>query len=220
MALDRDTLLRAALELVDADGVESLSMRRLAGAFGVTPMALYNHVHDRADLLDGVADLLAREIERPSRRWGWRRRLKAVLHGTRAACLAHPAAMPLLEGVRSLTPALLAPAETGLEALAEAGLRPSAARTAWAALVGLTFGHVAYELGGHMRGPAACRGVLDTEAFPHIAAMAAAPAFDWARAFDRALDALIDGLVGAQRRCSPADGAADQASVRDSERAS
>src|SRR4051812_48793015 len=145
MALDRDTVLRAALELVDAEGVESLSMRRLAGVFGVTPMAVYNHVRDRADLLDGVADLVAREIARPSSRWGWRRRLRAVLHGTRAACLAHPHAISLLQAARSLTPALLQPAESALEALEDAGVRPAAARTAWAALVGLTFGHVAYE---------------------------------------------------------------------------
>jgi AcrR family transcriptional regulator len=195
MALDRDTVLRAALELVDAEGVDSLSMRRLAGVFGVTPMAIYNHVSDRADLLDGVAELVAREIGRPSSRWGWRRRLRAVLHGTRAACLAHPAAIPLLQGARSLTPALLAPAETALEALEDAGLRPAAARTAWAALIGLTFGHVAYELAGHMRGPAAGRGTPEPDEFPRIAAMAAAPPFDWDRAFARALDALIDGLA-------------------------
>ena len=197
MALDRDTLLRAALGLVDAEGVESLSMRRLAAVFGVTPMAVYNHVRDRADLLDGVADLVAREIGRPSGRWGWRRRLRAVLHATRAVCLAHPAAIPLLQGAQSLTPTLLTPAETALEALEDAGLRPVAAWTAWTALIGLTFGHASSELAGHMRGPAAGRGALDSAAFPRIAALHAAPAFDWDRAFDRALDALIDGLVAA-----------------------
>jgi AcrR family transcriptional regulator len=197
MALDRNTVLRAALELADAEGVEALSMRRLAGVFGVTPMAVYNHVRDRADLLDGVADLVARGIERPSSRWRWQRRLRAVLQGTRAACLAHPGAMPLLQGAQSLTPALLQPVETALEALEEAGLRPAAARTAWAALIGLTFGHVAYELAGHMGGPVAGRGALDPAEFPHIAAMATVSAFDWDRAFDRALDALIDGLVTA-----------------------
>lgn len=195
MALDRDTVLRAALELVDAEGLKALSMRRLADVFGVTPMAVYNHVHDRADLLDGVADLVAREIVRPSIRWGWRRRLRAVLQGTRAACLAHPEAIALLQNARALTPALLAPAETALEALEEAGLRPAPARTAWAALIGLTFGHVAYELAGYMRGPEAGGAALDADEFPRVAATAAVPPFDWDRAFDRALDALIDGLV-------------------------
>jgi AcrR family transcriptional regulator len=218
MALHRHTVLRAALEVVDAEGVESLSMRRLAALLDVTPMAIYNHVHDRADLLDGVADLLAREIGRPSNRWGWRRRLRAVLHGTRAVCLAHPAAIPLLQGARSLTPALLQPAEIALEALEDAGLRPASARTAWAALIGLTYGHVAYELAGHLRGPGEGRGTLDGAAFPRIAAMAAAPPFDWDRAFDRALNALIEGLVSAHhvsRRSPSALFAAQPEGVRE-----
>ncbi len=207
MALDRDTVLRAALDVVDAKGVEGLSMRRLAGDLGVTPMAIYNHVGGRADLLDGVADVVARSIERPPTRWGWRRRLRAVLLGARQACLEHPAAVGLLQGAGALTPALLQPTETALEALAAAGLGPDAARTAWAALVGLTFGHVTYQLAGHMRGPSTGRGMLDGAAFPRIAAMADTPAFDWDKAFERALDAVVDGLVGSRRPRSPLNAA-------------
>lgn len=195
MALTRLTVLEAALAIADADGVDALSMRRLAVELGVTPMALYNHVANRDDLLDGVADLVAREITRPSGRWGWRRRLLTVLGEVRAACLRHPAAAPLLQSTRAMTPALLGPVETGLEALEHAGLRPAEARAGWAALASLTFGHAAYELGGHMRGPASGSGSLDPIAFPRIAAMQNAPAFDWDRAFAHALDALVDGLV-------------------------
>jgi AcrR family transcriptional regulator len=195
MALSRLTVLEAALAIADDDGVQALSMRRLAADLGVTPMALYNHVAGREDLLDGVADLVAGEIARPSARWGWRRRLVTVLGDTRAACLRHPSALPLLQGARAMTPALLAPVEIGLEALENAGLRPPAARAGWAALVSLTFGHLAYQLAGHMQGPASGRGGLDPAAFPRIAAMQTAPPFDWDRAFGRALHALVDGLV-------------------------
>jgi len=195
MALSRLTVLEAALAIADHHGVQALSMRRLAADLGVTPMALYNHVAGREDLLDGVADLVAGEIAHPSARWGWRRRLVTVLGDTRAVCLRHPSALPLLQGARAMTPALLAPVEIGLEALENAGLRPAAARAGWAALVSLTFGHVAYQLAGHMQGPASGRGGLDPAAFPRIAAMQTAPAFDWDRAFGRALHALVDGLV-------------------------
>jgi TetR/AcrR family tetracycline transcriptional repressor len=195
MALSRPTVLEAALAIADADGVDALSMRRLAAELGVTPMALYNHVANRDDLLDGVADLVARGIARPSGRWGWRRRLLTVLGEVRAACLRHPSAGPLLQGAQAPTPALLRPAEAGLEALEDAGLRPAAARAGWAALVSLTFGHAAYQLAGHMRGPASGRASLDPVAFPRIAAMQSAPAFDWDRAFAHALGALVDGLV-------------------------
>jgi AcrR family transcriptional regulator len=195
MPLSRVTVLEAALAIADRDGVQALSMRRLAADLGVTPMALYNHVAGRDDLLDGVADLVAGEIARPAPGWGWRRRLVAVLTETRAACLRHPAALPLLQGTRAMTPALLAPVEIGLEALSDAGLPPASARAGWAALASLTFGHAAYQLAGHMHGSASGRGTIDPAAFPRIAAMGDAPPFDWDRAFRRALDALVDGLV-------------------------
>ena len=194
MALDRDTVLRAALAVVDSEGVEALSMRRLAADLAVTPMAIYNHVRGRAELLDGVADLVARRIETPSPRWGWRRRLKALLLSTRRVCLAHPAAVTLLQDTRALTPALLAPTEAALEALDEAGLRSDRAQAAWAALISLTFGHVTYQLAGHMGGQSTGTGSFDAAELPRIAAMTGPP-FDWDRAFERALDALIDGLV-------------------------
>jgi TetR/AcrR family tetracycline transcriptional repressor len=204
MPLTRLTVLEAALAIADVDGVDALSMRRLAAELGVTPMALYNHVANRDDLLDGLADLVAGGIAVPSARWGWRRRLVAVLQELRAACLRHPAAAPLLQGARAMTPALLRPVEAGLEALEDAGLRADAARSGWAALVSLTFGHVAYQLGGHMRGPATGRGSLDSVAFPRIAAMHMAPPFDWDRAFARALEALVDGLVPGRASDAPA----------------
>jgi TetR/AcrR family tetracycline transcriptional repressor len=198
MSLDRNTVLQAALDVVDAEGVDALSMRRLAGDLGVTPMAIYNHVDGRAALLDGVAELVAREIDMPNRRWGWRRRLRGIVLATRRACLAHPAAVGLLQTAGAMTPALLSPIETALEALEDGGATPAEARRGWAALIGLTFGHVTYQLAGHMRGPTTGRGTLDREAFPRIAAMENAPLFDWDRAFEHALDALITGLTRAR----------------------
>jgi hypothetical protein len=102
-------------------------------------------------------------------------------------------AVPLLQRTRALTPALLTPAETALAALADAGLPPAAARAAWAALIGLTFGHATYQLAGHMAGPPA--GTVAPADFPRVAALTEAPPFDWDRAFGHALDALIDGLT-------------------------
>lgn len=200
MALERDTVLWTALSILDAEGTEALSMRRLGRELQVTPMAIYNHVRGRRDLLDGVADLVAQSIERPPPRWGWRRRTTAVLGGVREVCLAHPAAVPLLQDARALTPALLAPTETVLQALSDGGLTEAQARTGWAALIGLTFGHVGYQLAGHMGGPPTGVGMLDTRTFPRIASMAIAPPFDWDRAFAWALDALIRGLVAGRAR--------------------
>jgi AcrR family transcriptional regulator len=55
--LHRVTVLDAAVELADAEGIEAVSMRRLADRLGVVPMALYKHVSDKEDLLDGMVDV-------------------------------------------------------------------------------------------------------------------------------------------------------------------
>ena len=64
--LTRDRVLQAALALADAGGIEALSMRKLGEAVGVEAMSLYNHVPSKADLLDGLVDLVFSEIELPS----------------------------------------------------------------------------------------------------------------------------------------------------------
>lgn len=171
--LDRDAVLRAGLAFVDANGAEAVSMRRIADALGVTPMALYNHVEDKRALLDGIADLVAREIDAPPAGAPWQRRLRETLRAVRRVYLVHPHAAPLIQTAHASTPALLAPMRHALDALADAGLPPRPALDAWVALIGLTNGHVAYQLTGH------------------------APELDFDRAFTHALDALVAGLAGA-----------------------
>jgi AcrR family transcriptional regulator len=61
--LSRERILAGALELVDQDGLEALTMRRLADALKVDPMSLYNHVESKDDLLDGLTETLWREFE-------------------------------------------------------------------------------------------------------------------------------------------------------------
>lgn len=148
--LDRERVLLAALELIDAEGLQALTMRRLAGALGVTPMALYNHVAGRHELLDGVADLVAREMAPVDAGGDWRERVSAWANGIRAAYLAHPNAVPAVQGTRTITAALLAPAHEVTTALEDGGFSAVDARAGWIAVVALVNGHVGYQLGGHM----------------------------------------------------------------------
>ena len=69
--LTRERVLHAALAMADAGGIESVSMRKLGEAVGVEAMSLYNHVPGKADLLDGLIDLVFSEIELPSAGVGW-----------------------------------------------------------------------------------------------------------------------------------------------------
>ena len=74
LPLSRDRILRAALELADEDGIESLTMRRLGRALGFEAMSLYHHVAGKDDVLDGILDLVLGESESPSPSGDWARR--------------------------------------------------------------------------------------------------------------------------------------------------
>ena len=65
--LSRDRVLSAAVTLADQDGIESLSMRKLAQEFGVVPMALYKHVANKHAMPDGMVDVVFGEIALPPR---------------------------------------------------------------------------------------------------------------------------------------------------------
>src|SRR3954465_16050253 len=69
--LSRDRILRAALELADEGGIESLSMRKLGQTLGFEAMSLYNHVASKDDLVDGILDLVLAEMEPPSPAKEW-----------------------------------------------------------------------------------------------------------------------------------------------------
>src|SRR5512140_1176538 len=73
--LDRDQIVTAALGIVDHEGVEALSLRRLAVALRVTPMSIYWHVRDKAELLELVGQAVLAEIEIPPGRGDWREQL-------------------------------------------------------------------------------------------------------------------------------------------------
>jgi AcrR family transcriptional regulator len=93
--LDRDSVLRAGLALADESGLDAVTLRRLAGRIGVTPMALYRHVAGKGGLLDGMADLLYAELDVPEPDGDWWSELAALAHSVRRVLLAHPATVPL-----------------------------------------------------------------------------------------------------------------------------
>src|SRR3954463_13544583 len=70
--LSRERVLRAGLALADEQGIESLTMRKLGQAVGVEAVALYNHVANKEDLLDGMIDIVFSEIDLPSTRGSWK----------------------------------------------------------------------------------------------------------------------------------------------------
>src|SRR5215210_4794666 len=95
--LSRERVLGAAVELADRDGIESLSMRRLADHLGVGAMSLYYHVPNKTRLLDGMVDVVFDEIEPPPTGVDWRTAMRRRAHSTREALARHRWGVGLLE---------------------------------------------------------------------------------------------------------------------------
>jgi AcrR family transcriptional regulator len=102
--LSRERVLRAAITIADDGGLRALTMRRLAEHLGAEAMSLYHHVAGKEELLDGVADVLVREINEavagvggPAEGPAWRTAVRGRVLAARAVLLRHPWAPRLLE---------------------------------------------------------------------------------------------------------------------------
>jgi TetR/AcrR family tetracycline transcriptional repressor len=120
--LDRRLVLQAALEVIDRDGLEALTMRRLASYLDVDPMTVHHHVGSKDLLLDGVAELLWQEVGRPGERQDAKDVLRTLARGVRSLFHRHPEAAPLVMRCNDLTRSELELWRVYLDALASAGL--------------------------------------------------------------------------------------------------
>lgn len=120
--LSKERVLRAAVELADDEGLERLSMRRLAKELGVEAMSLYNHVASKDEILAGMMDSVVAEIELPSDAPDWKAAVRASAISTRDVLRSHPWAASLWMSRQSGGPAQLRRTDWMLRTLREAGL--------------------------------------------------------------------------------------------------
>jgi AcrR family transcriptional regulator len=106
-SLNRERVLRTAVALADEGGVESLSMRKVAQELGVVPMALYRHVANKDEMLDGMIDLVVGEIDPPPGGTDWKAAIRARILSARRALLRHPWASRVIESRTEPGPAML-----------------------------------------------------------------------------------------------------------------
>jgi len=107
--LTRQRVLRAAVELADQIGIDSLSMRRLAEELGVVPMALYKHVANKEELLDGMVDVVVAEIDPPpSGDTDWKSSVRQRILSARQSLLRHRWASGVIESRANPSAVLLA----------------------------------------------------------------------------------------------------------------
>jgi AcrR family transcriptional regulator len=143
--LSRERILGAALELVDANGIESLSMRKLGQKLGYEAMSLYNHVAGKDDLLDGVLDIVLAETTPPSPSEAWDTAIRESAISVHDALTRHPWACPLLMQPGRIRPARLRYMDQLLGRLREAGFSAETTYTAYHVLDGHIFGFALWE---------------------------------------------------------------------------
>jgi TetR/AcrR family transcriptional regulator, tetracycline repressor protein len=123
--LTRATVVDRALRLADADGLEALTIRKLAAELGVTPMALYWHFRSKDELLEGLAERVWSEIDvAVDRSAPWPAQLRGLLESLLRVLRAHPAAPQLLMQGEKQSEAALNATEVTLEVLRGAGFDP------------------------------------------------------------------------------------------------
>jgi AcrR family transcriptional regulator len=193
--LSRQRIVETASMLVDAEGLEALSTRRLAAELGVQGPSLYNHFATKDDILDAVADAITAEVDIsyfPA--VPWPEALRRWAHLYRAALASHPNIVPFLAQGPRRRPATLAMADAVYGCLVAAGWPPASATHVGAAMryfiVGSALGSFAL---GYVEDPE-----LYANAYPHLGQahrLADHRAQVDEGAFTLGLDALIHGLV-------------------------
>jgi AcrR family transcriptional regulator len=215
-ALTREQVVVAALEIIDQDGVEALTMRRLGQALERNPMGIYRHAADKDALLDAVVEhvlselVVAHEPDRDGEHGDveWETALRRTAHAFRRIGLTHPNAVPLLV-TRSVTgPLALRPLgtlrlqEELLEVFIGAGFDPHGALHATRLFTGFLHGHLQDELQQQVHDPDETDDLLrlglhrlPITQFPRLRSLATVlAAYDGAAELDEGLDIVIAGL--------------------------
>ena len=206
--LSRGIVLAAALKLVDAEGLDALTMRRLGQELGRDPMSLYRYAENRAALLDGVAELVLEQLSISAEEPDWKAQLRILAHDLRRLALEHPNVVPLLVtrplstplGMRPL--GTLRPLEQILSLLVEAGFEPGDALHVYRAYYGFLYGHILNELQEYVVDPEENEVLLrlglhrlPAKEFPRLRALAPALAeYDGGMELDQGLTILLSGL--------------------------
>ena len=207
--ITREVVLAAALEIIDRDGADALSMRRLAAALDRDAMIVYRHAANKAALLDGVAEIVLAQLKVDSADPDWAGQLRAVARDYRRLALAHPHVVPLLVTRPLATPlalrppGTLRPLEDILALLTRAGFTGPDALHIYRAIFGFLHGHILNELQELIDNPDETDDLLRlglhrlpiTE-FPLLRSLAPAlAAYDGAAELERGLDILLTGLA-------------------------
>src|SRR3954451_13439235 len=144
--VNRDLAVERAVAVADREGIAAVTMRRLARELGVEAASLYHHVSGKDEILDGLVDLVATEIEPPPPSADWRKGITARATKTRAALRRHAWAVSLMASRTSPGPATLRLLETGIRCLRQGGFSVPLAAHAVSTIDSFVHGFVLQEV--------------------------------------------------------------------------
>jgi AcrR family transcriptional regulator len=214
--LSKERVLRAAVALAARDGIESLTMRKLAGELGVGAMSLYHYVPNKEQLLDGMVDIVFSEIELPSTDVDWKTAMRRRAFSTREVLNRHRWAVGLMESRTSPGPANLRLHNAVLGCLREAGFSIEMAIHAYSVQDAYIYGFALQEKSLPFESAEEAAAVAEeqvrefaelaeerqfaalAEAFPYLAEVVAGHVakvgYDFASEFEYGLDLILDAL--------------------------
>ncbi|OWV78326.1 TetR family transcriptional regulator [Rhizobium sp. R634] len=198
-ALSLERIVATAVELLDAEGIDGLTMRRLADRLGSGAMSLYWHVENKEKVFDLALDsVLEYRVSEPAGSRDWRGEIVQMLEDWRANMLRHPWSASLLPR-RALGPNILARLERLNKILSGAGVAEADLNVAiwslWNYVIGATVTRANFDLSQEDRAAAQERLADLGERYPALARSRLLLDDDWDGAFRKGLDFLLDGLA-------------------------
>jgi AcrR family transcriptional regulator len=203
--LTSERVLQAAVALADREGVESLSMRRLARELGVEAMSLYHHVPGKQALLDGMVDLVFGEIELPAADGDWKAAMRRRAVSAREVLNRHPWAINLMESRRTPGPANLRHHDAVIGCLRQAGFPVALTAHAYSILDAYIYGFAVQEASLPFDTPeetaelaSEMMEAFPVDAYPHLTEFAVQhvlqPGYDYGDEYQFGLELILDGL--------------------------
>jgi AcrR family transcriptional regulator len=208
--LSRQRALSTAVALADAEGIGSLTMRRLAQELGIEAMSLYHHVANKDDILDGMVDMVFGEIELPSVDAEWKTAMRQRARSARAALTRHPWAISIMESRSSPGPATLRHHDAVIGSCRRAGFSVAMAAHAFSLLDSYIYGFVLQEVNLPFDDTDNLEEVVESmmmpfsaDDYPHLVELATEhvlqPGYSYADEFEYGLGLILDSLEAAVR---------------------
>jgi len=199
-------VLQGAIAIADTAGIAALTIRSLAQQLGVKPMAIYYHVANKDEILDGIVDLVFAEIELPEAGGEWRSELVRRANSARRVLSRHHWAIGLMESRKSPGPATLRHHDAVLGTLRRAGFSVEMTAHAYALLDSYVYGFALQEAALPFTGPDTAAEVAEpmmqqfpADAYPHLVELTTEyvllPGYDFGDEFEFGLDVILDALT-------------------------